>query len=115
MLHPYAIAFEQLWRATAARPPDDDEESLAVDHEPWEDRQDAAGAGGRREASVPYFAAARSEFVEMIVGASGFDPRSRVVVMAATNRAEMFDDALTRAGRFDREIEVAAAHPGRTA
>ncbi len=36
----------------------------------------------------------------------GFDPSSGVVVMAATNRPEVLDKALLRAGRFDRQIVV---------
>jgi cell division protease FtsH len=36
----------------------------------------------------------------------GFDPSIGVVVMAATNRPEILDKALLRAGRFDRQIIV---------
>ncbi|RME33452.1 MAG: ATP-dependent metallopeptidase FtsH/Yme1/Tma family protein [Gammaproteobacteria bacterium] len=36
----------------------------------------------------------------------GFDPSSGVVVMAATNRPEILDKALLRAGRFDRQVVV---------
>ncbi len=36
----------------------------------------------------------------------GFDPREGIVIIAATNRPEMLDDALLRPGRFDRHIEV---------
>jgi len=36
----------------------------------------------------------------------GFDPSAGVVVMAATNRPEILDKALLRAGRFDRQIVV---------
>ena len=36
----------------------------------------------------------------------GFDPSTGVVVMAATNRPEILDKALLRAGRFDRQIIV---------
>ena len=36
----------------------------------------------------------------------GFDPREGIVIIAATNRAEMLDDALLRPGRFDRQVEV---------
>jgi cell division protease FtsH len=36
----------------------------------------------------------------------GFDPTTGVVVMAATNRAEILDPALLRPGRFDREVEI---------
>jgi cell division protease FtsH len=36
----------------------------------------------------------------------GFDPSSGVVLLAATNRPEMLDAALLRAGRFDRQVLV---------
>ncbi len=36
----------------------------------------------------------------------GFDPREGIVILAATNRPEMLDEALLRPGRFDRQIEV---------
>ena len=36
----------------------------------------------------------------------GFGSNSGVIVMAATNRADMLDKALLRAGRFDRQIHV---------
>jgi cell division protease FtsH len=36
----------------------------------------------------------------------GFDPTSGVVLLAATNRPEILDPALLRAGRFDRQILV---------
>ena len=36
----------------------------------------------------------------------GFDPREGVVLLAATNRPEILDPALLRAGRFDRQILV---------
>lgn len=36
----------------------------------------------------------------------GFDPREGLVLLAATNRPEILDPALLRAGRFDRQILV---------
>jgi cell division protease FtsH len=36
----------------------------------------------------------------------GFDPREGIVLLAATNRPEVLDPALKRAGRFDRQIVV---------
>ena len=36
----------------------------------------------------------------------GFDPRSGLVLLAATNRPEILDPALLRAGRFDRQVLV---------
>jgi cell division protease FtsH len=36
----------------------------------------------------------------------GFEPNQGVVIMAATNRPEVLDKALVRAGRFDRQIVV---------
>src|ERR1700676_3548939 len=36
----------------------------------------------------------------------GFDPRAGMVLLAATNRPEILDPALLRAGRFDRQVLV---------
>jgi cell division protease FtsH len=113
------------------------------------------------EAGVPFYSAAASEFVEMIVGVGasrvrdlfmkarqsapaiifideldaigrtraagvrlsgndeqeqtlnqiltemdGFDSREGVIVLAATNRADVLDQALLRPGRFDRRVVV---------
>ncbi|WP_437601503.1 ATP-dependent zinc metalloprotease FtsH [Sorangium sp. So ce590] len=113
------------------------------------------------EASVPFFSACGSEFVEMFVGVGaarvrdlfsqarekgtclvfideldavgkargiggsvgghdereqtlnqlltemdGFDARTAMIVLAATNRPEILDPALLRAGRFDRRVHV---------
>nr|WP_305910252.1 ATP-dependent zinc metalloprotease FtsH [Methylomarinum sp. Ch1-1]MDP4521695.1 ATP-dependent zinc metalloprotease FtsH [Methylomarinum sp. Ch1-1] len=43
---------------------------------------------------------------QLLTEMDGFDPSSGVVVMAATNRPEVLDTALLRAGRFDRRIVV---------
>lgn len=45
---------------------------------------------------------------QLLAEMDGFDPSSGIVVLAATNRAEMLDEALTRPGRFDRRIEMGA-------
>ena len=36
----------------------------------------------------------------------GFATNEHVIVLAATNRADVLDRALMRAGRFDRQIHV---------
>jgi cell division protease FtsH len=43
---------------------------------------------------------------QLLVEMDGFDPRVGVVIMAATNRPEILDPALLRAGRFDRQVLV---------
>ncbi|MDA8164315.1 MAG: ATP-dependent zinc metalloprotease FtsH [Desulfobacteraceae bacterium] len=43
---------------------------------------------------------------QLLTEMDGFDPSVGVVVMAATNRPEILDKALLRAGRFDRQIIV---------
>lgn len=42
----------------------------------------------------------------LLVEMDGFDARSGVIVIAATNRPEVLDAALMRAGRFDRQVVV---------
>ena len=43
---------------------------------------------------------------QMLVEMDGFDTKSGVVVLAGTNRVDILDQALTRPGRFDRQITV---------
>ncbi|MCB5944413.1 ATP-dependent zinc metalloprotease FtsH [Acidocella sp. KAb 2-4] len=43
---------------------------------------------------------------QLLAEMDGFDPSSGVVLLAATNRPEILDPALLRAGRFDRQILV---------
>ena len=43
---------------------------------------------------------------QLLIEMDGFDQTSSIVVIAATNRPDVLDHALTRPGRFDREITV---------
>lgn len=43
---------------------------------------------------------------QLLTEMDGFGTNSGVIILAATNRADVLDDALTRAGRFDRQIFV---------
>jgi cell division protease FtsH len=43
---------------------------------------------------------------QLLAELDGFDPSTGVVLLAATNRPEILDPALLRAGRFDRQILV---------
>ena len=43
---------------------------------------------------------------QLLVEMDGFDPHKGVIIMAATNRPEILDQALLRPGRFDRQVVV---------
>lgn len=43
---------------------------------------------------------------QLLVEMDGFDSNTGVITLAATNRVDILDEALVRAGRFDRKIEV---------
>ena len=43
---------------------------------------------------------------QLLVEMDGFNPSSGVVVLAGTNRVDILDEALTRPGRFDRQVVV---------
>ncbi|MHB8718297.1 MAG: ATP-dependent zinc metalloprotease FtsH [Candidatus Dormibacteria bacterium] len=60
----------------------------------------AAGlpGGGERETTLN----------QLLVEMDGFDPRTAVVILAATNRPDILDPALLRPGRFDRHVPVDA-------
>jgi cell division protease FtsH len=58
----------------------------------------AAGLGGNDERE--------QTLNQLLVELDGFDPSSGLVLLAATNRPEVLDPALLRAGRFDRQVLV---------
>jgi cell division protease FtsH len=43
---------------------------------------------------------------QILIEMDGFDERTNVIVLAATNRPDMLDPALVRPGRFDRKINI---------
>ncbi len=43
---------------------------------------------------------------QLLVKMDGFDTDTNIIVMAATNRPEMLDEALLRPGRFDRRVTI---------
>ncbi|NMW45060.1 ATP-dependent zinc metalloprotease FtsH [Mobiluncus curtisii] len=45
---------------------------------------------------------------QLLVEMDGFDERTNVIMIAATNRADVLDPALLRPGRFDRQVAVEA-------
>ena len=52
------------------------------------------------------FAEGTTTFNQLLTEMDGFDKNTNVVVMAATNRPEALDPALTRPGRFDRILTM---------
>ena len=62
-------------------------------------RQRGAGMGGGNDER-------EQTLNQMLVEMDGFESNSGIIVLAATNRADVLDPALTRPGRFDRQIYV---------
>ena len=62
-------------------------------------RQRGAGLGGGNDER-------EQTLNQLLVAMDGFDERQQVVVLAATNRADVLDPALLRPGRFDRQVTV---------
>ncbi|MGH6928007.1 MAG: ATP-dependent zinc metalloprotease FtsH [Dongiaceae bacterium] len=70
---------------------------------------DELDALGRARGAFPY-AGGHDEkeqtLNQLLAELDGFDPREGLVLLAATNRPEILDPALLRAGRFDRQVLV---------
>jgi cell division protease FtsH len=70
---------------------------------------DELDALGRARASVAGMGAhdeKEQTLNQLLVELDGFDPASGIVLIGATNRPEVLDPALLRAGRFDRQVLV---------
>ena len=69
---------------------------------------DELDAMGRARGAYPFGANDEKEQTlnQLLVELDGFDSRSGLVLLAATNRPEILDPALLRAGRFDRQVLV---------
>src|ERR671916_1280690 len=62
-------------------------------------RQRGAGMGGGHDER-------EQTLNQLLVEMDGFDSKSGIIMLAATNRADILDPALLRPGRFDRQIVV---------
>ena len=62
-------------------------------------RQRGAGLGGGHDER-------EQTLNQLLVEMDGFDTSTNIIIMAATNRADILDPALLRPGRFDRQIYV---------
>jgi cell division protease FtsH len=69
---------------------------------------DELDALGRARGAYPYMGHDEKEQTlnQLLVEMDGFDSRAGLVLIAATNRPEILDPALLRAGRFDRQVLV---------
>ncbi len=66
------------------------------------------GLGKSRAAKSPFAGNDEREQTlnQLLAEMDGFEPNAGVILLAATNRPEVLDPALLRAGRFDRQILV---------
>ena len=70
------------------------------------DEIDAIGRARGRNAGFSGNDERENTLNQLLTEMDGFQTNTGVIVLAATNRADILDKALMRAGRFDRQIEV---------
>ncbi|MBR0202210.1 MAG: ATP-dependent zinc metalloprotease FtsH [Bacteroidaceae bacterium] len=70
------------------------------------DEIDAVGRARSRGAAMGANDERESTLNQLLTEMDGFGTNSGVIILAATNRADILDKALLRAGRFDRQIHV---------
>ena len=70
------------------------------------DEIDAVGRARSRNAIMGGNDERESTLNQLLTEMDGFGTNSGVIILAATNRADILDKALLRAGRFDRQIHV---------
>ncbi len=70
------------------------------------DEIDAVGRARANHASMGGNDERENTLNALLTEMDGFATNSGVIILAATNRADMLDKALLRAGRFDRQIHV---------
>lgn len=70
------------------------------------DEIDAIGRARSKTASMGGNDERESTLNQLLTEMDGFGTNSGIIILAATNRADVLDSALLRAGRFDRQIHV---------